>query len=272
MKEILEYVKSNQAVISGISSITSVILVFFTLIFTIIYVNATIKLVHIPYKSYVKVKRIDEKMNLIITNLGPGIAFNIIVYYYASKTLARITNSKKRYFWNEYQTSDALSEMDEKKDAFLSCLRNPILGKLFLIKWSTQTGKTYKKHYKYVSWTHMFREATHIELIRHRGYRFIECIKITFVYFKVKSYMEENYIIALIIDMLNKKGELTIDLIADEIGSRNDEQIEKIIEKMVRKDLLVMTGFDITLTEKGTCYHLKEDYTYKENNENNEFR
>jgi len=256
--DFLELIESNQTIISGISSISQVILVFFTLIFTIIYVKATVKLVHIPYKAYVKIKRIDEKMNLIISNLGPGIAFSIKVLYCSSRRLARITDKKKKLFWYKYKVSDILGELVEKSDSCISRLDSPNLSYLFLLKWATQTGKNYSKYFKYIGGLYGFREATKLEIMNYKVFRIKEYIKQPITKLKIRSYMEVDKAIMLIIGILAEKGDLAVDFIADEFDSRNDDEIAMIIDMMIKKNLVVRNGFDIALTEKGICYNSNE--------------
>jgi hypothetical protein len=253
--EIKTWIESNSTFVQGISAFASVIIIFFTLIFTIIYVRATFRLVHIPYKSFIKPVGINTGNNsnffLKIHNFGPGLAVDVKIIGFINKSINRESNPRDGFTYKQIYIASGNSEIESNKDTaylfpFFLCFNEP-----FIVKWRSITGKSYRTVWlRKESWSEMFEQQKIIGKIRCLFRFILYYLRLPLVLLKKKRYFEYAYVKIKILKVLQTEISLSYDHIADN-SRRNDEEIKLILSRMKKQGLVEFDGDTATITEKG---------------------
>lgn len=258
MEEFLSFIETNRDVINVLSSVISVVVIFTTLVFTIIYVKATIKLVHIPYKCYLKPVDLKPNTNINvqdmkICNFGPGTAINTMVKYCMVKRICMETNKNKTYEYLKLNKSRDFIEIGNNQEGRLTLDFTLMIEKPFVLEWISITGKKYKKYFKYNGGTkNIFAEVDIFGIWKYELFKLFLFLKQPYILMKKQRYLEISYISDKILYILEEKGPLELYYISDEFEKRTDKEIKKVLKSLIRKKFVVkQQGFKYSISKKG---------------------
>ncbi|NGZ77708.1 hypothetical protein [Saccharibacillus alkalitolerans] len=273
LDEMLDWINANSALVGIINSGVTVIITFFTLVVTIIYVVATWRLVHSPYKSFIKPANVQvgKHMNIwffTLENYGPGVAVNVEVKTKQEITIRKESNKREVFIYEKVVKLNGLTEIainERKSYQLIGVPKSPIE---VYITWSSITGKHYKSF-----WT--VNDSGGIGYSNVKPLRFFwrACNRFKYIIFwpsntyKKIEHLEHKYTIYLILLRLSKEGKLSYDYISDELN-KNDNETKQLLNLMQKKKYISYDGQDAQILKEGEIRLEKLTQKYHEKVEN----
>lgn len=251
-----DWLEHNSNLVQASSSVFTLIIIFFTLIFTIVYVRATQKLVQLPYKSFVKPTHIKIGNSLDIwfirvKNFGPGLAINIRL----TAAVTSITRFEDKSIWTKRQLALAEGPTEIQPDSESSFLLTgfEVFDDPVYICWESITGKEYrsswrvygKRRQNIVPANIYFRAKYKIKLI-------LIYLKLPYsLFLKVKqSRSDYKTLRRKLLIRLSSVESLSYDYLGDDTV-KTDEEIKQILWKMNKSGLINFDGDEGSISKKG---------------------
>lgn len=260
-----QWLHTNGDVVQIGTSLMTLFVTLSTLLVTIVYVRATQKLVHLPYKSliiprYEKARDRLDTMKIVFFNSGPGVAMNIkistrIIVSSNYETKVHNLNKNISTYANGAYEMKALAEETFTIRGF-SVFDYPIV-----VEWESISGKKYNSSWIGVKGPYhqtIFKRLNIVERFTHRLKIAWEVIK--FPYLKNLHYKKNDYELLeqSFLKRLDSEGSLTYDRLADPIR-KTDEEVEKILRKMHKFGLVGFDGHEASITDTGRAHIIKND-------------
>ena len=275
IKYFLDWLTLNNSYIQSLSPLIQAICSFFLFLITIKYVVATSKMVHLPYKTYVKPIQVGLENNSLtnwwfeVKNYGPGLAINVRVYtimnsnYKYLKDLTFLMESKKILG----KGSTELQPGQEEKFRFegLISFKDPVI-----ITWESITGKRFRSYWKVTIRNgerikaYGFSRKLSFWITRLWLYCRSPFLKVYYWFISRKDHKEIKSLVKLmesdILSILNKDNQLFYGELAEKL--RTDEcKMKSILSVLKKKKIIIFDEYKATITKKGQLF-------LKRNNDN----
>jgi len=236
------FIINNKEAINLSASIISSFAVTLTLLCTIIYVIQTRKMVHLPYSAHLGID-LDQfdfyNGKFVVNNYGPGIATNIKILYCKNVVIRKESDNSKFQYPKCFYTESHGQVANNSETAFKFETNGLVLINPFEIHWISLTGKKYRKYYLYSTDQNMkFKTLTKFEIFKWQLKKYSFVLLSPYNYIMKTRYFEYDYIKNKVIDILENKG-LTVDCIADEFNTKNDRDIEYVMNRMEKEKRVV---------------------------------
>lgn len=146
MKDILKFFSENSGAIQAFSSVLSAVLTF-------VYVRLTSSLVNVPYKAFLRPKKINWKDNIssfgvVLVNYGPGLSSMIKVSGHASIRMQKESNQSDTWLYKTMIIAEGPDEMKAYEEKSFLINGYFTQGCYLVIEYDSLTGKKYITKWK----------------------------------------------------------------------------------------------------------------------------
>lgn len=264
-----DWLENNTSLVQASSSVFTLIIIFFTLIFTIVYVRATQKLVQLPYKSFVKPTHIKignslEIWFIKVKNFGPGLALNIRL----STAVTSITRFEDKSVCSKRQLAmaEGPTEIQPGSEGSFLVTGFEVFDDPVYICWESITGKKYRSAWRAYGKRRQIIVPANIYIRVKYG------IKVVCLFFKLpysyslflKAKLSDNKMLqSKLLIRLSSVESLSYDYLGDDTV-KTDDEIKKILWKMNKRQLIHFDGDESSISNKGIGLLMKQMKKEKE--------
>lgn len=266
MSAILQYFSQQSSTVQAICAVLSVIVITFTAIFTLIYVRLTSDLVNIPYKAFLRPKKLEWKnkissFDVVIMNYGPGMSSMTKVSSYTNVQLKKESNKADYLFYKKMLIAEGPDEIKAGEERIFTINGYFIENCYFILEYQSLTRKKYINIWKCKGYKQ--EEITLLncfDRIKFLKIRLLGFILKPYIAYKSRKYYELDYTTKTLLKRLNIMGALYYDELAD-YSVKSDEQIKELLENIRKEGYISYEDgepFKYRISEKG-YQSLKKD-------------
>jgi hypothetical protein len=252
MEHVLKFFSDHSGAVQAFSSVLSAVLTF-------VYVRLTSSLVNVPYKAFLRPKKINWKdsyssFGIVLINYGPGLSSMIKVTAYATIQMQKESNQSDTWLYKTMIIAQGPDEMKVYEER--SFLVNGYFsqGCYLVIEYDSLTGKKYKTKWKCNGYKQ--EEIKPFNILNDIEF-FLKILlgfaRKPYIAFKKWKYCEYRFTSKMLLIKLNIVGSLSYHELA-EYSIKETEQVWKILEELFKHGYVSHpdnSPFDYRITEKG---------------------
>jgi len=257
---ITKLINENGTIIIFLQALISIIVLVVGIIISVYNARISRKLLRYSQYANLELEEFDYEigknpslLELTFKNHSDFPANDVIVYYPYFKYIHKLTNPSEKFIVSNFNKISKFVVSSNKYKIIEIPIEQFDLQHPIKMKWKTNTGGKVTRYYKWSN-SEMLPWLEYNNLIR---WVIFERLRIKGLKDKIKSkrYYEKKVCEEKIVEIIQRRGPLAKDYVADEFRNRSDAEIDAVMFKMVGKGILkCVDGFDYELNENSKKY------------------